>query len=114
MDDVFICIRDKLHNHCVLSTRRVAVRPTFYAEPSLRQGSQAVLSRGAKEFAVRPSGFCRNSWWGATHGLSSNMATVRLYTRAGFNQYGIEGRALKVGDHYNDELLMALGQNEVG
>ena len=46
--------------------------------------------------------------------VSSNMATVRLYTRAGFNQYGIEGRALKVGDHYNDELLMALGQNEVG
>ncbi len=40
--------------------------------------------------------------------VASNTAAVRLYARAGFEQYGLERRALKVGDRYYDELLMAL------
>lgn len=39
--------------------------------------------------------------------VTSNTAAVRLYTRAGFTQYGLERRALKVGDQYYDDLLMA-------
>jgi ribosomal protein S18 acetylase RimI-like enzyme len=46
--------------------------------------------------------------------VSSNMAAVRLYSRAGFNQYGLEPRALKVGDQYYDELLMVLPLNKLG
>lgn len=44
----------------------------------------------------------------------SNTAAVRLYTRAGFKQYGLERRALKVGSRYYDELLMALSLNQSG
>jgi RimJ/RimL family protein N-acetyltransferase len=40
--------------------------------------------------------------------VASNTAAVRLYARAGFVQYGLERRALKVGGQYHDELLMAL------
>ncbi len=40
--------------------------------------------------------------------VASNTAAVRLYTRAGFRQYGLERRALKIGNEYHDELLMAL------
>lgn len=40
--------------------------------------------------------------------VSTNTAAVRLYERAGFERYGLERRALKVGDCYHDEVLMAL------
>lgn len=40
--------------------------------------------------------------------VTSNTAAVRLYTRAGFSQYGLERRALKIGTQYYDEALMAL------
>ena len=40
--------------------------------------------------------------------VASNAAACRLYSAAGFEQYGLERRALKVGDEYYDELLMAL------
>ena len=38
--------------------------------------------------------------------VTTNAAAVRLYARAGFTQFGLERRALKVGDQYYDELLM--------
>lgn len=38
--------------------------------------------------------------------VSSNLAAIRLYTRAGFSPYATEPRALKVGDSYHDEVLM--------
>ena len=44
--------------------------------------------------------------------VTSNTAAVRLYARAGFEQYGLERRALKVDDRYHDELLMALLLNQ--
>ena len=40
--------------------------------------------------------------------VTSNAAAVRLYASAGFREYGLERRALKVGDAYHDEFLMAL------
>ena len=40
--------------------------------------------------------------------VASNTAAHRLYRAAGFEQYGLERRALKVGDQYYDEVLMAL------
>jgi ribosomal protein S18 acetylase RimI-like enzyme len=39
--------------------------------------------------------------------VTTNAAAIRLYARHGFKEYGIERRALKVGDRYYDELLMA-------
>jgi RimJ/RimL family protein N-acetyltransferase len=40
--------------------------------------------------------------------VASNAAAHRLYSAAGFQQYGLEQRALKVGDTYYDEVFMAL------
>lgn len=40
--------------------------------------------------------------------VATNTAAIRLYERAGFEQYGLERRALKIGDDYHDEVLMAL------
>jgi RimJ/RimL family protein N-acetyltransferase len=40
--------------------------------------------------------------------VSSNAAAHRLYSAAGFEQYGLERRALKIGTEYYDEVLMAL------
>ena len=39
--------------------------------------------------------------------VTSNNAAVRLYTRLGFKEYGLEQRALKFGGRYYDEVLMA-------
>ena len=40
--------------------------------------------------------------------VATKMTAIRLYERAGFERYGLERRALKVGDDYHDEVLMAL------
>ena len=40
--------------------------------------------------------------------VASNTTAVRLYSRRGFREYGVEPRALKIGDRYHDEVLMAL------
>lgn len=40
--------------------------------------------------------------------VTAQTAAVRLYRSAGFEQYGIERAALKVGDEYIEELWMAL------
>lgn len=39
--------------------------------------------------------------------VDSNIAGKRLYGAAGFEPYGIERRALKIGEEYFDEVLMA-------
>ena len=39
---------------------------------------------------------------------ASNAAAIRVYARCGFRAYGVEPRALKIGDRYHDEMLMAL------
>ena len=38
---------------------------------------------------------------------ANNPAAVRLYRAAGFTEYGYEPRALRIGDAYVDEHLMA-------
>jgi RimJ/RimL family protein N-acetyltransferase len=40
--------------------------------------------------------------------VASNVAARRLYDAAGFKEYGLDRRALKVGSTYYDEVLMAL------
>jgi RimJ/RimL family protein N-acetyltransferase len=40
--------------------------------------------------------------------VASNTAAHRLYSANGFEPYGFERRALKVGNEYHDEVLMAL------
>jgi RimJ/RimL family protein N-acetyltransferase len=40
--------------------------------------------------------------------VASNAAALRLYGAAGFREYGLERRALKIGSEYYDEVLMAL------
>lgn len=40
--------------------------------------------------------------------VATNEAAIGLYAKAGFKQYGLEKRALKVGGRYYDEILMAL------
>ncbi|KXG86758.1 GNAT family N-acetyltransferase [Agrobacterium bohemicum] len=39
---------------------------------------------------------------------ASNVAAYNLYLKMGFEQYGFEKRALKIGQSYHDEVLMAL------
>jgi len=38
--------------------------------------------------------------------VQENMAARALYEQCGFAPYGVEPRALKVGDRYHDEMLM--------
>lgn len=40
--------------------------------------------------------------------MDTNTAAHRLYSAVGFERYGLERRALKVGDDYYDDVLMAL------
>jgi RimJ/RimL family protein N-acetyltransferase len=40
--------------------------------------------------------------------VASNVAARRLYGAAGFEEYGLERRALKVGSEYYDDVLMVL------
>ena len=40
--------------------------------------------------------------------VASNISAVRLYKGLGFEEYGLERRAMKIGSNYHDELLMAL------
>ena len=44
--------------------------------------------------------------------VASNAAACRLYRAAGFEQYGLERRALKIGNNYYDEALMAHSLND--
>ena len=43
--------------------------------------------------------------------VASNVAARRLYNAAGFEEYGLERRGLKVGSEYYDEVLMVLPLN---
>lgn len=43
--------------------------------------------------------------------VASNVAARRLYGAAGFEEYGLEPRGLKVGSEYYDQVLMVLPFN---
>ena len=40
--------------------------------------------------------------------VSDNLAARRLYATSGFQEYGYESRALKIGNDYYDEVMMRL------
>jgi RimJ/RimL family protein N-acetyltransferase len=46
--------------------------------------------------------------------VSENAAAIRLYTAAGFVEYGREAEALKLDGRYFDEILMAMFFNRSG
>lgn len=46
--------------------------------------------------------------------VTSNLGAVQLYRRAGFREYGVERRSLKVNGTYHDDLLMSLPLRDVG
>ncbi len=46
--------------------------------------------------------------------VSCNSAAIALYAGLGFKRYGLERRALTIGDEYYDELLMMLRLNGTG
>jgi len=46
--------------------------------------------------------------------VASNIAARRLYTAAGFQEYGLERRGLKVGTEYYDQVLMVLPLDPCG
>lgn len=39
--------------------------------------------------------------------VASNVAAIRCYLRCGYNVYGVEPEAIRNGDAFEDELLMA-------
>ncbi|WP_060210158.1 GNAT family N-acetyltransferase [Sporosarcina koreensis] len=45
--------------------------------------------------------------------VSSNSSAIRLYSSLGFEVYGTEKRALKIGEDYFDEDFMVLFLNEI-
>lgn len=45
--------------------------------------------------------------------VSSNSSAIRLYSSLGFELYGTEKRALKIGEDYFDEDFMVLFLNEI-
>ena len=46
--------------------------------------------------------------------VTANTSAIRLYERLGFERYGLEPRALKIGGDYHDEALMALSLRRSG
>ena len=46
--------------------------------------------------------------------VATNTAAVQLYESVGFERYGLERRALKVGDDYHDDVLMTLSSPQLG
>lgn len=45
---------------------------------------------------------------------ASNLPALQLYRKAGFVEYGVERRALKLGERYYDEILMSLPLTQAG
>ena len=81
--------------------RHKAVLWGMYLRPEARRTglAAALLTRVLAEAATTVEEFRLTV-------VQSNTAAVRLYTRAGFTPYGLEHRALKIGDQYHDDLLM--------
>jgi RimJ/RimL family protein N-acetyltransferase len=75
----------------------------MYVRPEARgTGLAAALLQRAVEYAsTLVEEICLTA-------VTTNAAACRLYRAAGFKEYGLERRALKVGSEYHDEMLMAL------
>lgn len=88
-----------------LKERHIAFLRSMYAAPQVRgQGA----GRQLLDAALRQA----RSWAGVEQVTLSvtagNEAAVRLYRSAGFLEAGRMPRALKIGAHYFDELMMVL------
>ncbi len=92
----------------------------FYMAPGVKQAHRGVLwglyvapaARGLGLGAALVEGIIAHAY-GRVEELRlgvgvDNAAAIALYRRAGFAAVGIDTRALKVGDTYVDELIMAL------
>ncbi|HEU0229548.1 MAG TPA: GNAT family N-acetyltransferase [Burkholderiaceae bacterium] len=75
----------------------------FYVQPQARGAglAQDLLSRIIGQAATRAEEILLGV-------AASNSPALRLYKKAGFQEYGLERRALKMGDHYDDVILMSL------
>ena len=95
------------HAHTATKLRHKAVLWGMYVRPTARgTGLAACLVQRVIEHArSQVEEICLTV-------VASNIAGNRLYTAAGFEPYGIERRALKVGEEYFDEVLMALPLRE--
>jgi RimJ/RimL family protein N-acetyltransferase len=103
IDDLSLLGTAGFRVHDVAKLRHKGILWGMYVRPDARgSGLAAALVRQVIEHA-RPlvEEICLTV-------VASNAAAHRLYSAAGFEPYGIERRALKVGDAYYDEVLMAL------
>ena len=95
------------HRHVATKHRHKAVLWGMYVRPAARgTGLAAALVQRVIEHA-RP--LIEDI---SLTVVASNTAAHRLYSAAGFEPYGIERRALKIGDEYFDEVLMARSLRE--
>lgn len=75
----------------------VYVRPSARGRGLARRLVSAILGEARERVEIVLLGVGR-----------ANTTARRLYTELGFQEYGLERDALKVGDRYIDEVLMAL------
>lgn len=75
----------------------------FYLQPQVRRTglAQELLSRIIAQAATRSEEILLSV-------AASNGPALRLYKKAGFQEYGLERRAFKIGDRYDDNILMSL------
>jgi RimJ/RimL family protein N-acetyltransferase len=75
----------------------------FYVQPQVRGTglAQELLGRIISHAATRAEEILLNV-------AASNGPALRLYKNAGFQEYGLERRAFKTGDRYDDDILMSL------
>jgi RimJ/RimL family protein N-acetyltransferase len=75
----------------------------FYVQPRERGTGLAreLLDRIIGQAATRAEEILLNV-------AASNVPAQRLYKKAGFQEYGLERRAFKTGDRYDDDILMSL------
>jgi GNAT superfamily N-acetyltransferase len=92
-----------LRMHAATKLRHKGILWGMYVRPAARRtGLAAALVQRVIEYAEP-----------LVEGISltvvaSNAVALRVYSAAGFEQYGLERRALKIGDAYFDEVLMTL------
>lgn len=84
-----------------LKSRHLATLWGMYVAPSARrQGAGAALVHAVLAMAVPPVEEVRLTV------SAHNGPAIALYERLGFERYGLDPHALKLGDRYIDELLM--------